>query len=259
MDLFEACDDSLVDAIPAMAEWQDGAHVLEEGGGIFVVGKSRFPSPYSNAVFPADRSASAKSLLERAASVFPDRRYVLWGRGEDGGELGALARSRGFVAMGALPAMAVEGPVEERRAPGVEVRPVTSEAEFADFVRVSLAAYAEAGLPARVGQSLLARAASAIASSVIGVARIEGEAVAAAVSITNGVTGTGGVYWVGTTPAARRRGAADAVTRFVTNASFERGACVVTLQASEAGAPVYARMGYRVVGTYARLLSPERA
>jgi hypothetical protein len=48
-------------------------------------------------------------------------------------------------------------------------------------------------------------------------------------------------------------------TRFVTNASFEQGATVVTLQASEAGAPVYARMGYRVVGTYARLLSPERA
>jgi ribosomal protein S18 acetylase RimI-like enzyme len=258
MDLFEACDDSLVDAIPAMAEWQDGAHVVEADGGICVVGKSRFPTPYSNAVFPSDPEASAERLLDRAEFVFSDRRYIVWGRGHDGGDMGELVRERDFLPMGTLPAMAVEEPVEERNAPGVEVRRVTTESEFSDFVRVALAAYAEAGLPERVGQSLLARPMVAIQSSVIAVARIDGEPVAGAVSITNGVTGTGGVYWVGTTPAARRRGAADAVTRVVTNASFEHGASVVTLQASADGQPVYARMGYQVVGTYVRWLSPER-
>jgi len=67
----------------------------------------------------------------------------------------------------------------------------------------------------------------------------------------------GGVYWVGTVPAARRRGAADAVTRHVTRAAFEQGARMVTLQASAAGEPVYRRMGYREVGRYARFLSPK--
>ena len=94
---------------------------------------------------------------------------------------------------------------------------------------------------------------------MIAVGRVDGTAVSAAVSITNGVTGVGGLYWVGTTPAARRRGAAEAVTRFVTNAAFEQGACIVVLQASEAGARLYARMGYREVGRYARFLSPKSA
>jgi predicted acetyltransferase len=94
-------------------------------------------------------------------------------------------------------------------------------------------------------------------SSTIALAHIDGEAVATAVSITNAVTGVGGVYWVGTVPSARRRGAAEAVTRFVTQASFEQGACIVTLQASPAGAPLYARLGYAEVGRYARFLSPK--
>ena len=65
------------------------------------------------------------------------------------------------------------------------------------------------------------------------------------------------MYWVASLPSERRKGAADAVTRFVTNAAFDRGASVVTLQASRAGEPIYRRMGYREVVRYERLLSPR--
>jgi predicted acetyltransferase len=91
------------------------------------------------------------------------------------------------------------------------------------------------------------------------IARVDGVPAAAAVAITDARSGVGGVYWVGTTPAARRHGAGDAVTRLVTNASFEAGASIVTLQASQAGAPIYGRMGYREVCWYERFLSPPRA
>jgi hypothetical protein len=259
MECFEACDDSLVDALTQMAEWQDGARVIEEGGALFVAGKSRFPTPYSNALFPVDPEASPAAVLARAEAVFADRRYFVWGRGVHGGAFGRLALERGFVPVGDMPAMAIEAPIAPAAAPGVEVRAVKDAAGFADFLRVSQLAYAEAGLPDRVAASLFARAEVAIASAVIAVGRIEGEPVSAALSITNGVTGVGGVYWVGTPPTLRRRGAADAVTRFVTNAAFEQGACIVTLQASEAGEPVYVRLGYREVGRYSRWLSPARA
>jgi GNAT superfamily N-acetyltransferase len=87
---------------------------------------------------------------------------------------------------------------------------------------------------------------------------VDEEPAACALSITNALTGVGGVYWVGATPSARRRGAGDAVARFVTNAAFDQGACLVTLQASNAGRPIYERMGYREIGYYARFLSPKR-
>jgi predicted GNAT family acetyltransferase len=62
--------------------------------------------------------------------------------------------------------------------------------------------------------------------------------------------GIGGVYWVGTVPAARSRGLAAAVTRAVGNLAFDAGARVVVLQASVMGEPVYRRLGYVEVTRY---------
>ena len=67
--------------------------------------------------------------------------------------------------------------------------------------------------------------------------------------------GIGGVYWVGTTPAGRGRGLAEACTRTVTNIAFDEGARMVTLQASPMGDPIYRRMGYRQIGSYALYFS----
>jgi GNAT superfamily N-acetyltransferase len=55
---------------------------------------------------------------------------------------------------------------------------------------------------------------------------------------------TGGVYYVATPDEHRGKGAAAAVTAAVTNALFDQGAELVTLQATELGHPVYRRLGY---------------
>jgi len=46
------------------------------------------------------------------------------------------------------------------------------------------------------------------------------------------------------------RGLGEAVTRAVTNAGFDLGARINTLQASPMGAPIYLRMGYQTVFDY---------
>ena len=51
--------------------------------------------------------------------------------------------------------------------------------------------------------------------------------------------GIAGLYWVGTVEQARRSGLGRAVTAAVTNIAFDRGASLVTLQASVMGEPVY--------------------
>ena len=59
-----------------------------------------------------------------------------------------------------------------------------------------------------------------------------------------------GIYWVGTIPEAQRSGLGTLCTRVATNAGFQNGASVVTLQASPYGEPIYLRLGYK---TYDRL------
>lgn len=257
-DPMNACDRSLLDAVKSMMQWQEGGRVVEERGMLFAIAGGRFPTPYSNAVLPASPDVDPELLLESARLVFHDRRYFVWSHGEGGGGIGALARAAGFSPFGSLPAMIVESKVAEPKVSSVQVSRADSAADFADFLHVSKCAYREAELPEPVAEQLLSRADAALSSSIIGVARVDGRPAAAAVAITSPTAAVGGIYWVGTVPELRRRGAADAVTRFVTNASFDEGARVVTLQASTAGEPVYLRMGYREVGRYARFLSPKR-
>ena len=59
-----------------------------------------------------------------------------------------------------------------------------------------------------------------------------------------------------TLPASRGRGLGEVCTALATNAGFERGAPVVTLQASPMGLPIYTRMGYRACDQLRRYRLP---
>jgi ribosomal protein S18 acetylase RimI-like enzyme len=253
VDVRTACDISIVHSMAVMASWC-GAHVSDDADALLVVGKGRFPTPFTNALF-IKRDTDADALLDRADSVFSDRRYVGWFRGPRP-ELLARAEGRGHSAQTGNPGMVIEQKVAPPPA-SVDAALVRPD-EFGDWVQVLAASYAELGLPPKVTPLLLGDAVRTLPTGVFAIARVGGVPAAAAVAITDVRSGVGGVYWVGTTPEARRRGAGDAVTRLVTNASFDAGASVVTLQASPAGAPVYTRMGYREVCWYDRFLSPPR-
>jgi len=73
----------------------------------------------------------------------------------------------------------------------------------------------------------------------------EGKPAAAALTFVH--DGTAGVYWVGTIEAYRRRGLATALVREITNAGFDMGARISTLQATVMGEPVYRKLGYETV------------
>jgi ribosomal protein S18 acetylase RimI-like enzyme len=234
-----------------MASWC-GARVSDDADAIVVVGKGRFPTPFTNALF-VKRDADADAILDRADSVFPDRRYVGWTQRPRSALL-ARATARGHTLDAGNPGMVVE----QRVAPppsSTDVTLVRAE-DFAEWVRVLADSYAELGLPQKVTPLLMGAAEHTLSTGAFALARVDGVAAAAAVAITDSKSGVGGVYWVGTSPEARRRGAGEAVTRLVTNASFDAGASIVTLQATPAGAPVYLRIGYREVCWYDRFISP---
>jgi hypothetical protein len=253
VDARTACDISIVHSMTVMASWC-GARVSDDADAVFVVGKGRFPTPFTNALF-IKRDAAADELLDRADSVFFDRRYVGWSQ-RPRTALFNRAEARGHSLQTGTPGMLIEQKVAPPPS-SVDAALVRPE-EFGDWAQVLASSYAELGLPPKVTPLLLGDAERTLPTGAFAIARVGGVPAAAAVAITDPRSGVGGLYWVGTTPEARRRGAGDAVTRLVTNASFDAGASVVTLQASAAGAPVYARMGYREVCWYDRFLSPPR-
>jgi GNAT superfamily N-acetyltransferase len=61
-----------------------------------------------------------------------------------------------------------------------------------------------------------------------------------------------GIYWVGTLATQRKLGLGAAITAHAALEARRRGFARVCLQATELGAPVYRRIGFREITTYAR-------
>jgi len=244
--------ETLAFAMRTFAGFQANATVIEGEGLLTVAGTSRFPTPYSNAALPLGGD-SPERVLDLARARLADRRHFLWA---PAGAAGAgLARAAGYVPVGEVPALVLDAPPAPRES-ALRVE-VLHEAEgLGAFLGVAAAAYAEAGLPARILPTLFARAARVVEESRVAVAWDGEEPIATALALLDPTTVQAGIYWVGTAPHARRRGAADAVTRRVARDAFERGARAVVLEASAAGEPVYRAMGFRDLARWERLLSP---
>jgi GNAT superfamily N-acetyltransferase len=77
---------------------------------------------------------------------------------------------------------------------------------------------------------------------------VDGVPVATAMLVVTG--SVAGIYWVATLEAQRRRGYGEALTWAAVAGGAEHGCTVASLQASELGRPVYARMGFDHVLDY---------
>jgi ribosomal protein S18 acetylase RimI-like enzyme len=176
-------------------------------------------------------------------------------------DLRAACSSAGLETFGEpAPEMICTGPVDVPRPDGIDIRIVTTDAAVADFAAVTGAAYATYGMPVETAADLLSLPHRVLAAPhlVAVVAYDADEPLAAAMTFLS--HGIAGLYWVGTVERARRSGLGRAVTAAVTNISFDRGASLVTLQASVMGEPVYRAMGYQSLYHYedwVRLRSPK--
>lgn len=86
--------------------------------------------------------------------------------------------------------------------------------------------------------------------------RVGGEVVATSLLVATGEVG--GIYWVATLEEQRGRGYGEALTWAAVAGGIEAGCRVASLQASQLGRPVYARMGFAHVLDYEQLLAPDR-
>jgi ribosomal protein S18 acetylase RimI-like enzyme len=228
-----------------------GGTVVDDDGLTFWAGAHPLPV-LANAVVRVDRRIAASAVLERARRFFAPRQrgfsVILCGAAD--ADLAPACEAAGLVRMGDSPGMVLERRLPDiAPPPGVAIRVVETDADRAEFARVNGEAYATYGMPIDCAPAILGRLDVVRAPHIVSVlACVVGTAAAAAmVILTHGI---GGVYWVGTTPAARGKGLASLCTRIVGNVAFDRGARIVVLQASVMGEPIYRAMGYREVTRY---------
>jgi len=228
-----------------------GGTVLDEDGLLLFAAPHALPV-LVNGALRTDGGLEAAQVLARAVRFFAPRGrgFTLNVRAHADSDLEAAAQSAGLAHYGAAPAMVLERRLPDHDPPaGVVVRRVERADDVAAFAHVNAEAYATYGMPSDVAPAVLGRREVLAAPHITSfVAYVEGSPAAAAMTIvTHGVAG---IYWVGTVAAMRGRGLAELVTRTATNAGFDLGGRIASLQASPMGEPVYRRMGYVEITRY---------
>ena len=237
--------------------------VVEDDGGLLLFSLSAtWPGPYHNGVVRIEPSLDTEELLERAPAFFAGRApgFCVWIAAHADDDLERAVVAAGYVPVSATPTPRMA--LARRLAPpappaGVTLHEVDEEEGLEAFLAVTIDAYAESFLPPEAARDMLATLATVRGPGARAVvARFEGRPVAAAMVVAG--DGTASVQSVGTVHDARHRGHAELCTRWAVQAGFDLGAEVVVLEASEAGAPLYRRMGFEDVSSYRWCLGPGR-
>jgi GNAT superfamily N-acetyltransferase len=137
---------------------------------------------------------------------------------------------------------------------GAELRKLTAVEQATDFWHVAVASYSSIGFPPEVFAGYTNHAGLLAENVVAFLALLDGEPVGIAMTMVS--HGVAGIYWVGSLEQARGKGIGRAVTVAATNAGFELGADVASLQASPMGKPIYEAMGYETAFDYRMFMSP---
>ena len=208
-------------------------------------------TPWHNMVMVRDR-IDPDHLLAAVHGLYgpPRRPFSIWTRAHADAPLAAALRERGLQDLFTMTGMVLfEDPGTRCEPPGLDIRPVASDQERRDFARVSAEAYVDFQLAPALVEDTFAALESLAAPHIQGFVGYLGRTpvAAAGVWLSHGV---GGINWVGTVPAHRRRGHAEALAWAAVREGFRRGAAFASLQPTHLGRPVYERMGFVPVAEY---------
>jgi ribosomal protein S18 acetylase RimI-like enzyme len=235
-----------------LATIEDGARLLDRDGAVAVAGQADWPSARvsvrtGGALEPAAWADAVSDFFAQHGST--GCAYLRSGVDDD---LAADLTARGFHEFGDTPEMVCEERLDHRPPPaGITVRLAQEAADVEAYARVASKAFVDLGFLEGALFAQLNRPGALLHPDVaVSLAELDGEPVAGALSVLVGEQRDGYVGWVSCLAEARGRGLGDTVTRAVTNAAFDRGARIVTLEASRFGESTYRRMGYRELYRY---------
>ncbi len=218
---------------------------------------SGLPMAFFNGAFAARPAARPTEAISAACSFFAEHAvpFLVWVRdGVDDGLL-AAGREAGLRDAGGPPGMVLPE-IGEIPAPpaGLEIRLAGSSDVLRAHREVVAAGF---GMPVEIAERLVADSLLACDDASIAVGYADGVPVTTALLARSGATA--GIYNVATLPDRQGRGYGAAATWAVIAEGARRGCTHSVLQASDAGYPVYRRMGFVDVGRYVQLEGPGTA
>jgi ribosomal protein S18 acetylase RimI-like enzyme len=236
---------------------RSGGSVSEEDGLLLAAGPH--PKAYIvNSAFRVEPGLGGAEVLDRARAHYDAIAFgfAVNATAHADADVATAAADAGWRRLLTLPAMVIRRSVADRALPvGAALRPADPDRDRDSFGAIAATCFADDEEEATAYRLVLDRPAMLGGqgiSSFIGSVDGEDAAIAWSVVVDDAAT----VGWVGTLPAFRRRGLGDLVTRAATNAAFDLGAGLVTLQASRSGEPVYAAMGYETISSVSIWLPP---
>lgn len=232
--LFQRSLATLLRSWQYLASGSPGAEVSEPAGAaIATFTRSPEREFLNNSVLVPDAADIGTTIdtIEHTYATHGIERYVVWVH-ETAPEAATSLRARGYRYDTSTRTMAM--PVDELR-PVDSSRLELGDADLGEFWRLAEVE----GLVADLRPAAAAR---------FYVARQDGEN--AATLMTFDHDRDGGIYMVGTVPAARRRGLATALSALAVAEAGERGCTTASLQATEMAERVYARVGFRDLGRF---------
>jgi GNAT superfamily N-acetyltransferase len=215
---------------------------------------SPLPIPYLNLVIAQGRdNAEVDAGIEALAEHAVSRPTMLFlGPFEPSrlAEVTALVCAKGLVLQENEPLMTASiadlAPVQTTR---LMVTPVESHEDAETWCKVCAAAFEVPLEHFALWIDALANSRSVLRQHAVHLlVRLDGHPAATAVLIKG--AGLGGIYAVGTVPALRGKGAGAAATLAAGHRAAEWGCTHLTLQATQAGLPIYKRLGFRSHGDY---------
>jgi hypothetical protein len=249
---------NLVDSSRQFFELDPSAVVEAEPGWLFGGGSSTH-QVISNGAFRRDDGVDADEFISRAKQFFAakERGFSVWIRGSqaEDRDLLAAAEAAGFQLVYEMPEMTLGKKLEPPvLPPGAELRRLTAVEQATDFWRVATASYSSIGFPPEIFAGYTNHAGLLAENVVAFLALLDGEPVGIAMTMVS--HGVAGIYWVGSLEQARGKGLGRAVTVAATNAGFDLGAGVASLQASPMGKSIYLALGYETAFEYQMWMSP---
>jgi len=254
-DIDRRAHTNLVEFVRFLAALDGNAPVLDEPGLLAIRGALDFPSSRV-AIRQGDAIAPAAFADRVCAFLLRDGNTACVYARTDDRALHDELTSRGFSEYSTSPEMVCESRLEPAAPPDdVVVRLAETPGDVHDYAVIAGHAFRHLQIPEEITQAAVDNPAVMLEPRVaIALAELEGRPVAGACVILVGDEPNGYVGWVACLDDARGRGLGDVVTRRVTNEAFDRGAAIVSLEASHFGEHTYARMGYRELYRYSVLI-----
>ncbi len=259
-DDVDASDAALRIVLERLGRFGLGAWVQD--GVLLTCGPAGSGGPYAHAVLRLNRRCPAERLL--ALALDHARRcgtpVGVWVRSHADADIETAVRNAGYELFGGSDVLA--GMVA-REAPAPADPPAAGTVRRAQdpevFAAVVAAAFGQRGISFAAASALLDNPPLLnAAGSHAFVAVINGQPVASAIAFVE--PPYGGLAYIGTIPAARRRGAATEVTVAAMRAAIDGGATHLGLQATPEGKVLYERLGFAEVTQYpCYLIAPSPA